>query len=157
LRSQQLAELEAERRAFLHSSQDASIEQGQLMSLRGIGINGAWVVVMEVFGWRDFKNRRELGGLARLTPTPDHSGESAREQGSTTSGHRPMRWMSTELAWSWLRYQPESALSCWVRERLGGGGQRVRRIRMVVRKLLIALWRFLETGIIPEGAALKEA
>jgi transposase len=158
--SQQIAELEAERRALLQSSQDACIEQvRQLMSLRGIGINGAWLLVMEFFGWRDFKNRREVGGLAGLTPTPYHSGESAREQGITKSGNRHIRWMTTELAWSWLRYQPESALSCWCRERFGGGGKRLRRIGIVAvaRKLLIALWRFLETGVIPEGAELKEA
>jgi transposase len=158
--SQQIAELEAERRALLQSSQDACIEQvRQLMSLRGIGINGAWLLVMEFFGWRDFKNRREVGGLAGLTPTPYHSGESAREHGITKSGNRHIRWMTTELAWSWLRYQPESALSCWCRERFGGGGKRLRRIGIVAvaRKLLIALWRFLETGVIPEGAELKEA
>jgi transposase len=158
--SQQIAELEAERRTLLQSSQDASIEKvRQLMSLRGIGINGAWLLVMEFFGWRDCKNRREVGGLAGLTPTPYQSGESAREQGITKSGNRHIRWMTTELAWSWLRYQPGSALSCWFRERFGGGGKRLRRIGIVAvaRKLLIALWRFLETGVLPEGAVLKEA
>jgi transposase len=158
--SQQIAELEAERRALLQSSQDASIEQvRQLMQLKGIGINGSWLLVMEFFAWRDFKNRREVGGLAGLTPTPYHSGESAREQGITKSGNRHVRWMTTELAWSWLRYQPESALSCWFRERLGGGGKRLRRIGIVAvaRKLLIALWRFLKTGALPEGAELKAA
>ena len=99
------------------------------------------------------------GGLAGLTPTPYHSGESAREQGITKSGNRHVRWMSTELAWSWVRYQPESALSGWFRERFGGGGKRLRRIGIVAvaRKLLIALWRFLKTGVFPEGAVLKEA
>ena len=157
---QQIAALEAERRALLHSSQDASIEKvRQLMHLKGIGINGAWVLVMEFFGWRALKNRREVGGLAGFTPTPYHSGESAREQGITKSGNRHVRWMTTELAWSWLRYQPESALSGWFRERFGGGGKRLRRIGIVAvaRKLLIALWRFLKTGVFPEGAVLKEA
>jgi transposase len=158
--SQQIAELEAERRALLQSSQDASIEQvRQLMHLKGLGINGSWLLVMEFFAWRDFKNRREVGGLAGLTPTPYQSGESAREQGITKSGNRHVRWMTTELAWSWVRYQPESALSCWFRERFGGGGKRLRRIGIVAvaRKLLIALWRFLKTGVLPEGAVLKEA
>jgi transposase len=158
--SQQIAELEAERRAWLHSSQDASLEKvRQLMHLKGIGINGAWLLVMEFFGWRALKNRREVGGLAGLTPTPYQSGESARDQGITKSGNRHVRWMTMELAWSWVRYQPESALSCWFRERFGGGGKRLRRIGIVAvaRKLLIALWRFLETGVLPEGAALKEA
>jgi transposase len=158
--SEQIAELEAERRALLQSSQEASLEKvRQLMQLKGIGINGAWLLVMEFFGWRAFKNRREVGGLAGVTPTPYQSGASAREQGITKSGNRHVRWMTTELAWSWVRYQPESALSCWFRERFGGGGKRLRRVGIVAvaRKLLIALWRFLETGVIPEGAALKEA
>jgi transposase len=158
--SEQIAALEAERHALLQSAQEASLEKvRQLMQLRGIGINGAWLLVMEFFGWRALKTRREVGGLAGLTPTPYQSGESAREQGITKSGNRHVRWMTTELAWSWLRYQPESALSCWFRERFGGGGKRLRRIGIVAvaRKLLIALWRFLETGVIPEGAELKAA
>jgi transposase len=158
--SQQIAALEAERRALLQSAQDASLEKvRQLMHLKGIGINGAWLLVMEFFGWRELKNRREVGGLAGLTPTPYQSGESARDQGITKSGNRHVRWMTMELAWSWVRYQPESALSCWFRERFGGGGKRLRRIGIVAvaRKLLIALWRFLETGVVPAGAELKEA
>ena len=158
--SEQIAALEAERRALLQSAQDANIEKvRQLMQLKGIGINGSWLLIMEFFGWRELKTRREVGGLAGLTPTPYQSGESAREQGITKSGNRHVRWMSTELAWSWVRYQPESALSCWFRERLGGGGKRLRRIGIVAvaRKLLIALWRFLESGVLPEGAVLKEA
>jgi len=158
--NQQIAEVEAERRAQLQNATDASIEKvRQLMMLKGMGINGSWLLVMEFFGWREFKNRREVGGLAGLTPTPYQSGGSAREQGMTKSGNRQVRWMTTELAWSWLRDQPESALSVWFRERFGSGGKRLRRIGMVAvaRKLLIALWRFLETGVLPEGAVLKEA
>lgn len=157
--SAQIAEVEAERRAVLQTSPDASIDKvRQLMMLKGIGINGAWLLVREFFGWRAFKNRREVGGLAGFTPTPYQSGESAREQGISKSGNRHVRWMTTELAWSWLRYQPESALSVWFRERFGSGGKRLRRIGIVAvaRKLLIALWRFLATGVLPEGAMLKE-
>jgi transposase len=157
--SEQIAAVEAERRTQLQASTDARIEKvRQLMQLKGIGINGAWLLVMEFFGWRAFKNRREVGGLAGFTPTPYQSGESAREQGISKSGNRHVRWMTTELAWSWLRYQPESALSVWFRERFGSGGKRLRRIGIVAvaRKLLIALWRFLETGVLPEGAVLKE-
>src|SRR5918999_5695563 len=157
--SEQIAEVEAERRAQLQTSSEASIEKmRQLMLLKGIGINGAWLLVMEFFGWRAFTNRREVGGLAGFTPTPYQSGDSARGQGITKSGNRHVRWMTTELAWSWLRFQPESALSVWFRERFGSGGKRLRRIGIVAvaRKLLIALWRFLETGVLPEGAILKE-
>ena len=156
---EQMAAVEAERRAQLHASTDAKIDKvRQLMLLKGIGINGAWLFVMEFFGWRAFKNRREVGGVAGFTPTPYQSGESAREQGITKSGNRHVRWMTTELAWSWRRFQPESALSVWFRERFGSGGKRLRRIGIVAvaRKLLIALWRFLETGVVPEGAGLKE-
>ena len=156
--SEQIAEVEAERRAQLQTSSDASMEQvRQLMLLKGIGINGAWLLVMEFFAWRAFKNRREVGGLAGLTPTPYQSGESAREQGITKSGNRHVRWITTQLAWGWVRFQPDSALSVWFRERFGGGGKRLRRIGIVAvaRKLLIALWRFLETGVLPEGAVLK--
>ena len=94
-----------------------------------------------------------------MTPTPYHSGERTRDLGISTSGNRHVRWMTTELAWSWLRFQPESALSVWFKERFGSGGKRLRRIGIVAvaRTLLIALWRFLETGVLPEGAVLKEA
>jgi transposase len=156
--SEQIAEVDAERRAQLQTSSDASIDKvRQLMQLKGIGINGAWLLVMEFFGWRAFKNRREVGGLAGFTPTPYQSGASAREQGITKAGNRHVRWMTTELAWSWLRFQPDSALSVWFRERFGSGGKRLRRIGIVAvaRKLLIALWRFLETGVLPAGAVLK--
>jgi len=151
--------VEAERGTPLQDANDASIEKvRQLMLLKGIGINGAWLLVMEFFSWRAFKNRREVGGLAGFTPTPYQSGESAREQGITKSGNRHVRWMTTELAWSGLRFQPDSVLSVWLRERFGRGGKRLRRIGIVAvaRKLLMALWRFLETGVIPAGAVLKE-
>ena len=157
---EQIAAVEAERRALLETSHAATLAKiRQLMQLKGIGIHGAWLLVMAFFGWRDFKNRREVGGLAGVTPTPYHSGERAREQGITQAGNRHVRWMTTELAWSWLRYQPESALSGWFRERFGSGGKRLRRIGIVAvaRKLLIALWRFLKSGVLPEGAVLKEA
>jgi transposase len=157
--SEQIAAIEAERRAQLQASTDARIDQvRQLMQLKGIGINGAWLVVMEFFGGRAFKNRREVGGLAGFTPTPYQSGESARAQGLTKAGNRHVRWMTTEVAWRWLRCQPNSAWSCWFRQRFGSGSKRWRRIGIVAvaRKLLMALWRFLETGVIPAGAVLKE-
>src|SRR5437870_1205266 len=155
---EQIAAVEAERRTQLQVSTDARIDQvRQLMQLKGMGINGAWLLVMAFFGWRAFKNRREVGGLAGFTPTPYQSGESARDQGITKSGNRHVRWMTTELAWSWLRFQPDSALSCWFRERFGGGGMRLRRIGIVAvaRKLLIALWRFLETGGLTRGSGAQ--
>jgi transposase len=130
--SEQIAAVEVERRTLLQTSAEASLDKiRQLMQLKGIGINGAWLLVMEFFGWRAFKNRREVGGLAGFTPTPYQSGASAREQGMTKSGNRHGRWMTTELAWSWLRLQPDSALRVWCRARFGGGGTRLRRMGMV--------------------------
>ena len=157
---EQIAGVEATRRERLQTSSDASVAMvRQLMQLKGIGINGSWLVVMEFFGWRAFTNRRQVGGLAGLTPTPYQSGESAREQGITKSGNGHVRWMTSQLAWGWRCFQPDSALSVWFRERFGSGGKRVRRIGIVAvaRKLLIALWRFLTSGVMPEGAVLKPA
>ena len=95
--------------------------------------------------------------MAGLTPTPHQSGELRHELGIAKAGNRRVRWMSIEGAWAWLRFQPQSALSKWYQERFGHGGPRMRKIGIVAlaRKLLIALWRFLETGVVPEGAELK--
>lgn len=126
----------------------------QLMRLKGVGWQSAWVLVMEFFAWRGFNNRRELAAVAGLTPTPYHSGDSEREQGISKAGNRRIRRLMVELAWLWLRYQPASALSRWYERRFGGGGKRLRRIGIVAmaRKLLIALWRYLSHGELPEGA-----
>lgn len=155
---QQIREVEAERRAVLRDSKSASVEQvRQLMRLRGIGENSAWLYVMEFFGWRQFHNRREVGGLAGLSPTPYQSGDESREQGISKAGSSPIRLMAIEIAWSWLRLQPGSALTLWYQARFGGGSKRLRKIGIVAlaRKLLVALWRYLETGEIPAGAQLK--
>src|SRR5574341_713341 len=112
---------------------------------------------MEFFGWREFHNRREVGGLAGLVATPFESGDQSHDQGISKAGNTPVRAMAIEIAWSWLRYQPQSALSCWFQARFGHGSKRLRKIGIVAlaRKLLIALWRYLETGEIPVGAQLK--
>ena len=112
---------------------------------------------MEFFAWRCFHNRRELGACAGLTPTPYNSGDSEREQGINKAGNKRVRSLMVELSWLWLQYQPNSQLSLWYQKRYANGGKRMRRIGIVAmaRKLLIALWRFLETGVIPEGALLK--
>lgn len=112
---------------------------------------------MEFFAWRQFRNRRQVGALAGLTPTPYASGSSNREQGISKAGNRSVRGLAIEIAWIWLRYQPDSELSRWYQERFGHGNSRLRRVGIVAlaRKLLIALWRYLETGMIPTGAVLK--
>lgn len=150
--------LEAERREILRSRPDPVIEKVlQLNTLRGIGINSAWLYVMEFFGWREFRNAKEVGALAGLTPTPFQSGSQHREQGMSHAGNRHVRGMSVEIAWGWLRFQPESHLSLWYEKRFGHGSKRMRKIGIIAlaRKLLIALWRFLETGVLPAGAELK--
>ena len=156
---QQVREMEAERREKIrHSEQASDVMVRQLLKLRGIGENSAWLVVKEFFAWRNFHNRREVGSLAGLTPTPYQSGEESRERGISKAGNRPVRAMMIEIAWGWLRYQPESELSLWYQERFGQGSKRMRKVGIVAlaRKLLIALWRYLETGEIPAGAQLKE-
>jgi transposase len=156
---QQIKSLEAERKRLIRESDDASIEKVRwLMRLKGIGENSAWLFVMEFFGWREFRNRREVGALAGLTPTPYQSGDESREQGISKAGNRPIRAMVIEIAWGWLRHQPQSELSRWFWERFGHGSKRLRKIGIVAlaRKLLIALWRYLEFGEIPAGAQLKD-
>ena len=150
--------LEAERRALLREAKDSVIEKAlQLNCLRGIGVNSAWLYVMELFGWRELRNRREVGAIVGLTPTPNESGQQERERGMSKAGNRHVRAMAIEIAWGWLRFQPNSELSKWYQRRFGSGSKRVRKIGIVAlaRKLMIELWRFLETGVIPEGAELK--
>jgi len=128
-----------------------------LMGLCGIGLIGAWVLASELFGWRRFRNRREVGGALGLTPTPYSSGQDEREQGISKAGNRRARALLVELSWLWLRYQPESALTRWFKERFAGQGKRLRRIGIVAlaRRLAIALWRYVDQGVVPAGAALK--
>jgi transposase len=154
----QIHELEAERVEAIRRSESPEVEKvRQLLRLKGIGLNSAWVDTMEFFAWRDFHNGKEVGGLAGLTPTPYQSGDSSRERGMSKAGNRHVRALAIEIAWGWLRYQPESELSQWYQRRFGDGSSRLRRIGIVAlaRKLLVALWRYLETGLVPQGAVLK--
>lgn len=155
---QQLHELEETRAEMLRISNSPAVEQvRQLLRLQGIGIHSAWLFVMEFFAWRAFHNRREVGALAGLTATPYQSGENATEQGISKAGNRYIRTLAIEIAWSWLRYQPKSQLSQWYLRRFAKGGSRLRRIGVVAlaRRLLIELWKYLETGVVPQGACMK--
>ena len=155
---EQIKTLEAERRESLRHSTQPDVEQvRQLLRLRGIGSNCAWLYVMEFFSWRAFRNRREVGALAGLTPMPHLSGEEGHELGISKVGNRHIRAMAIEIAWGWLRYQPNSELSHWYQRRFGQGSKRLRKIGIVAlaRKLLIAIWRYLEFGTLPTGAVLK--
>lgn len=150
---------ERERRVHEASDQGPMAMVRQLRLLKGIGPVAAWVFVMEFFGWRGFRNGKEVGALAGLTGTPYASGESFREQGISKQGNRRIRSLAVEISWLWLRYQPHSELSRWFQQRFGPNGKRHRRVGIVAlaRKLLVALWRYLETGLVPEGAELKSA
>jgi transposase len=156
--SRQIQELETQRAEELENLTCVGIKRvRQLMELKGIGPATAWVLVMEFFGWRKFRNRRQVGALSGLAPSPYQSGDSAREQGISKSGNRRVRARAIEMAWLWVRYQPASALSRWFQKRFGAGGSRLRRIGIVAlaRKLLVGLWRYVETGAVPDGAKQK--
>lgn len=160
LAERQIGALEATRRERLQRPRtDAERRIVHLMRLGAIGPGSAWLLVMEFFAWRDFRNRREVAALAGLVGTPYNSGDSERDQGISKAGNRRVRAMIVEIAWLWLRFQPKSSLSQWYQTRFAGGGARMRRIGIVAlaRKLLIALWRYLEDGVMPEGARLIPA
>ncbi|MBV9773654.1 MAG: IS110 family transposase [Gemmatimonadetes bacterium] len=157
---ERITELEKQRRELLRSATDAGSKCArQLYQLRGIGVNASWLYALEFFAWREFKNRRQVGGLAGLAPTPHQSGTQRREQGICKAGNRWMRSLAIEIAWGWLRYQPQSELSRGYQERYGRGSTRMRKIGIVAlaRKLLIELWKYLETGTPPAGAVLKKS
>lgn len=130
----------------------------QLCTLRAIAQRGASVLVAELFGWRRFANRREVGACLGMTPTPYSSGDSNIEQGIGKAGNKRARTLMVELAWRWLLLQPHSELTAWFNRRFAHGNKRMRRIGIVAlaRRLAIALWRFLEHGEIPAGASLKQ-
>jgi transposase len=155
----QILELSAERRRRILHEDTPQVEQvRRLLSLAGIGENGAWLLVFEFFAWRKLQNRKQAGALVGLTGTPYHSGSGEREQGISKAGSRRMRKMLVELAWCWLRWQPDSALSAWYAQRFASGKGPARKIGIVAvaRKLLIALWRYLERGELPAGAKLVD-
>jgi transposase len=155
----QIRELEAERTERIRDDPTPEVEKvRRLLSLKGMGENGAWLLVWEFFSWRLIHNRRELASLAGLSPTPYDSGNMRCEQGISKAGNRRVRWMMIQLAWGWLRYQPNSELSQWYRRRFAQGNTRLRKVGIVAlaRKLLIAFWKYLETGEVPAGAEVRK-
>jgi transposase len=157
LLERQIKEQERERRLRIRRDETPHVDKVRhLLGLRGVGLNGAWLLVYELFAWRQFDNRKQVGGCVGLTPTPYQSGDSRREQGISKSGNRRLRRLLIQLAWCWLHWQPDSALSQWYMDRFGGGNGRSRKVGIVAlaRKLLIALWKYVEQGEVPAGALL---
>jgi transposase len=163
---QQIDQVEAERDAVVQAGDagagsDAPAAEPEreatmiavLNRLKGIGMNDATVLVREAF-WRDFRNRREVGGWSGLAPSPWASGSVSRDQGITKAGPPMLRAHMVQMSWRWLMWQPNSDLARWFRKRTEGATGRMRRIMVVAlaRKLLIALWRYATTGMIPHGA-----
>jgi transposase len=153
------ATLEAERDAIVEDEASTHLNAKKIQNLhklKAIGPEFAAVLVGEIFH-RSFDNRRQLASYVGVTPSPFQSGSMAHEGGISKAGNRKGRTTGIELAWLWLRYQPDSDLSIWFRARVGIMKGRIRRIAIVAlaRKLLVALWRYLETGLVPRGAVLK--
>ena len=158
------------RRLALAQQQLAALEKGMLeqlpplvrqrvadlQRLKGVGEVGATRLVLELF-WRNFKNRRQVGACVGLVPQPYDSGESRVDQGISKQGNRRVRALLVEMSWLWLRYQPGSAIAKWFAQR--NQNKRGKRVAIVAaaRRLVISLWRYLEHGVVPEGAALKRA
>jgi transposase len=136
----------------------AEAKAAQLYRLKSIGVHFSTALAREVY-YRTFQNRRGVGQYIGLAPSPFQSGDMARDQGIAKAGNKRARKAMIELSWLWVQHQPDSALSQWFRERVGAKKGRVRRIFIVAmaRKLAVALWRYLETGVIPKGAVLKRA
>jgi transposase len=134
----------------------AAVRTQRLQQLRGIRARSAAVLATELFA-RDLRNRREVGALSGLVPVPYQSGDAGHDQGISRAGLRHVRRIAVEVAWAWVRWQPGSALTRWYQARFGQSGGRLRRIGIVAlaRKLLIALWRYSEHGIVPAGAAVR--
>jgi transposase len=158
---EQIAASEAERDAAVAAPAADDVDAGKvamLSRLGGIGTELATVLVREAL-YRPFANRREVAAYAGLTPSPYASGDQHRDQGISKAGNPLLRKSMVELAWLWLRYQPDSGLARWFTERVGAVRGRIRRITAVAlaRKLLVALWKYVTTGLVPEGARLKAA
>ena len=153
-----MAMVERERDALVGMKSDAEPETAAaaLARLKGIGTELGSLIWLEAL-YRGFANRRQIAAYAGLAPSPWQSGETNREQGISKTGNRRLRHAMVELAWFWLRHQPDSAFSVWFRARVGQGRGRIRRIALVAlaRKLLIALWRYATQGVVPAGATFK--
>ena len=153
--------VEAERDALLApavTTGQPSVPQAMLRDLKGIGAEFAAVLWSEGL-YRSFANRKQVAAYARLAPTPWQSGSVAHEQGVSKAGNPRLRTTMIQLAWLWLRHQPQSALALWFKERVGHNGGRLKKTTIVAlaRKLLVALWKYVTAGVVIEGAVMKSA
>jgi len=151
--------LEKQQTAALTQSPTQALKKAEkLCRLKSVGTQSGWVLSHECFAWRTFANRKHLGSFAGLTGTPFDSGETLREQGISKAGSGRVRRTMIELAWGWVRWQPGSALTHWfIAHYVRGGTPRSKRkgIVALARKLLVALWKYVELDVVPEGAVLK--
>jgi transposase len=154
----QIAKLEAAARTAAEQALPGTpaAKIAMLQRLKSMGSTWSTLLVNEVF-YRDFQNRRQVGAYLGLVGTPYNSGQSVREQGISRAGNARARNAALEFAWLWVRNQPNSALTLWFLNRVGDtkGGFRKSAITALARKLMIALWRYLETGLVPTGAVLR--
>lgn len=150
------AERELKQKAQHEAATSRSLQL--LLSLRGVGAKGAWLLLREGLMWRNFRNRRQVASMAGLVPTPYGSGTIDREQGISKAGNARVRTLLVELGWGWLGYQPESELAKWYYRRFAPGNGRSRKVGIVAlaRKLLVALWRLVHDGEVPAGAKLVD-
>lgn len=136
----------------------AAVCSSKLCRLKSIGLQSSWVLSHECFGWRQFANRKKLGSFGGLTGTPYDSGDSVQDQGISKAGNRRVRTTMIELAWMWVRWQPDSELTRWFHERYSDTKRSRRKgIVALARKLLIALWKYVEQDVVPAGAVFKNA
>lgn len=153
----QIREIELRRTELLAGTTNAAQAARRLLALRALGETSSWMLATELYGWRNFRNRRQVGGLLGLVSLPWRSGDDAYDQSISRAGPTRVRASLIELAWLWVRYQPTSTLTTWFQAKYAGGGKRLRRIGIVAlaRRLAVELWRFLHTGALPEGALTK--
>lgn len=158
--AQQLRALEAEQQRWVQQGQGPVFEvMRELTRLKGVGSTSAWILALEMLGWREFANRKQVAALAGLTPTPHASGASDQDRGIDKHGNRRVRALMIQLAWRWLYWQPASALSRWFQQRYGAASKRQRRIGIVAlaRRLLVQLWRYVARGELGRDVALSAA
>ena len=149
-------QLEAATRELSAATAPAAQQRAHLERLKSLGLVTATGLANEVF-YKDFRNRRQVAAYVGITPSPWQSGGTDHEQGISKAGNPRARRMAIELAWLWVRHQPDSALTQWFKARTLNAGKRIKRIAIVAlaRKLIVALWRYLTTGLVPQGAVLK--